>query len=195
VRATHPATVVALHCDLVECSRPVVAKRGGETRVRLFCLLSFDEEDPYFVGIHTHTSFESAPQRIHSASAARHLDQINNFPDLRHAHVPHAGAFFPGLEEHPSEFPSRAYLKLEEALRWAGEMILVRSGDTALEIGSAPGGGAYALLERGLQVYGVDPSPRGREHAPVVAKYPRFTAVMARLGQPSLLERLPSEVD
>ena len=86
-------------------------------------------------------------------------------------------------------------LKLEEALQWAGEMIHMRSSDIALEIGSAPGGGAYALLERGLQVYGVDPSPRGREHAPIVAKHPRFTAVLARLGQPGLLERLPSEVD
>ena len=43
------------------------------------------------------------------------------------------------LEQHPIEAPSRAYLKVEEALRWAGAMIELRTGDTALEIGSAPG--------------------------------------------------------
>lgn len=62
---------------------------------------------------------------------------------------------------------------------------------------SAPslGGAAYALLERGLRVYGVDPTPPGRKHAPVVAKHPRFVEIVARLGEPGLLQRLPSDVD
>ena len=62
---------------------------------------------------------------------------------------------------------------------------------------SAPslGGAAYALLERGLRVYGVDPTPPGRKHAPVVAEHPRFVEIVARLGEPGLLQRLPSDVD
>jgi 23S rRNA (cytidine2498-2'-O)-methyltransferase len=55
----------------------------------------------------------------------------------------------------PPEAPSRAYLKLEEALRWSGAPI--RSGDGAVEIGSAPGGASYALLQRGVDVVGIDP--------------------------------------
>lgn len=55
----------------------------------------------------------------------------------------------------PPEAPSRAYLKLEEALHWSE--ISVRAEDIAVEIGSAPGGASYALLKRGLHVVGIDP--------------------------------------
>jgi len=57
------------------------------------------------------------------------------------------------------------------------------------------GGAAYALLERGLRVYGVDPTPPGRKHAPIVAEHPRFVEIVARLGEPGLLQRLPTDVD
>jgi 23S rRNA (cytidine2498-2'-O)-methyltransferase len=66
----------------------------------------------------------------------------------------------------PPEAPSRAYLKLEEALRWSGAPI--RSGDLAVEIGSAPGGASYALLQRGVDVIGIDPGAMD----PVVLNYP-----------------------
>jgi 23S rRNA (cytidine2498-2'-O)-methyltransferase len=65
----------------------------------------------------------------------------------------------------PPEAPSRAYLKLEEALRWSGAPI--RSGDGAVEIGSAPGGASYALLQRGVDVIGIDPGAMD----PVVLNY------------------------
>jgi 23S rRNA (cytidine2498-2'-O)-methyltransferase len=55
----------------------------------------------------------------------------------------------------PPEAPSRAYLKLEEALLWSD--ISVKPEDIAVEIGSAPGGASYALLKRGLNVVGIDP--------------------------------------
>lgn len=55
----------------------------------------------------------------------------------------------------PEEAPSRAYLKLEEALLWSGAPM--KKGDTAIEIGSAPGGASYAMLERGIKVIGIDP--------------------------------------
>jgi 23S rRNA (cytidine2498-2'-O)-methyltransferase len=55
----------------------------------------------------------------------------------------------------PANAPSRAWAKIEEAIRWSG--LVPRAGESALEIGSAPGGASFALLERGLEVHGVDP--------------------------------------
>ncbi|MBI4820074.1 MAG: hypothetical protein HY791_27610 [Deltaproteobacteria bacterium] len=55
----------------------------------------------------------------------------------------------------PNAAPSRAYLKLQEALEWSG--IEVRRGRWALEVGASPGGAVYALLERGARVVAVDP--------------------------------------
>jgi len=55
----------------------------------------------------------------------------------------------------PAASPSRAWLKIEEAiLRFAP---LLETGWTALEIGCAPGGATTALLDRGFAVVGVDP--------------------------------------
>jgi 23S rRNA (cytidine2498-2'-O)-methyltransferase len=55
----------------------------------------------------------------------------------------------------PASAPSRAWAKIEEAIRWSG--LVPRAGECALEIGSAPGGASLALLERGLEVHGIDP--------------------------------------
>lgn len=57
----------------------------------------------------------------------------------------------------PQDAPSRAWLKLEQALAWArlddgGKL----ARKVALELGSAPGGASYALLQRGVSVFGVD---------------------------------------
>jgi 23S rRNA (cytidine2498-2'-O)-methyltransferase len=64
----------------------------------------------------------------------------------------------------PPEAPSRAWCKIEECLRWAD--LSPRPGEIAVEIGSSPGGASYALLSRGLEVYGVDP---GEMHANALA--------------------------
>jgi 23S rRNA (cytidine2498-2'-O)-methyltransferase len=69
-------------------------------------------------------------------------------------HVPYAGGIPP--MSLPEEAPSRAWLKIEEALLWSGAR--VRPRDQALEIGSAPGGATFNLLQRGLNVVGVDPA-------------------------------------
>lgn len=67
--------------------------------------------------------------------------------------------------------PSRAFLKLQEAIeRFALEP---RAGERALEIGAAPGGAALLLLERGLEVVGVDPNDLDAR----VAEHPRFLHV------------------
>lgn len=56
----------------------------------------------------------------------------------------------------PARAVSRAYLKMEEALRWSE--LPVHGGDECVEIGCAPGGAAQALLDRGLRVVGIDPA-------------------------------------
>ncbi|MGV3658558.1 MAG: SAM-dependent methyltransferase [Prosthecobacter sp.] len=54
------------------------------------------------------------------------------------------------------EVPSRAWLKLEQALAWRGWNAADWRGQTALDLGCAPGGATYALLSRGMNVIGVD---------------------------------------
>lgn len=62
----------------------------------------------------------------------------------------------------PLESPSRAWLKLVQALAFTGlETKDTHShplrGKVAVELGSAPGGASYALLQRGMRVMGIDP--------------------------------------
>ncbi len=68
----------------------------------------------------------------------------------------------------PANAVSRAWLKMEEALRWSELPIPV--GARVAEIGSAPGGSSQALLARGFDVTGVDPA----EMHPDVLSHPRF---------------------
>lgn len=88
----------------------------------------------------------------------------------------------------PEEAPSRAWLKLEEGLSFSG--LPLKRGEVALEIGSAPGGASYALLQRGLEVVGVDP---GEMEAPV-AGHSAFTHLQVKLGD-LRREQLPKRVD
>jgi 23S rRNA (cytidine2498-2'-O)-methyltransferase len=74
----------------------------------------------------------------------------------------------------PAGMISRAYLKMEEALRWSE--LPLRPGDRCFEIGSAPGGSCAALLERGCVVTGIDPA----EMDATVLANPRFTHLRAR---------------
>ena len=76
--------------------------------------------------------------------------------------------------ELPPDAVSRAWLKMEEALRWS-ELPISRGARVA-EIGSAPGGASQALLARGLIVTGIDPA----EMAPAVLSHPRFTHIRRR---------------
>jgi 23S rRNA (cytidine2498-2'-O)-methyltransferase len=55
----------------------------------------------------------------------------------------------------PASAPSRAYLKIEEAILRYGPP--VRPGMRALEVGCAPGGATTAMLARGFIVRGIDP--------------------------------------
>lgn len=86
-----------------------------------------------------------------------------------HAYQPqdnlHPGVYRPAL---PPEAPSRAWLKLEEALLLSRAPL--KAGQRALELGSAPGGAAWALLSRGLSVTGVDPAQMDER----VARHPKY---------------------
>ena len=91
----------------------------------------------------------------------------------------------PGIEV-PAEAPSRAYAKIEEAIAWAE--LDVRAGEVALELGAAPGGAAYALARRGLEVWGADPGAMdpvvlaaGVRHLPVKVGALRWEDLPARV--------------
>jgi 23S rRNA (cytidine2498-2'-O)-methyltransferase len=80
----------------------------------------------------------------------------------------------------PEAAPSRAYLKMVESLLWSGAPIV--PGSTVLELGSAPGGASYALLERGINVVGVDTADMSER----VLDFPgpaRFRHVRKRVAQ------------
>ena len=74
------------------------------------------------------------------------------------------------------EVVSRAYFKAAEAILWS--RLPIRPGETAVEIGSAPGGAAQRMLELGLHVIGIDPA----EMEPEIAEHPHFTHIQARGG-------------
>lgn len=115
----------------------------------------------------------------------------------RHTHDASRGPY-PGGVPHvaiPAEAPSRAWAKIEEAIRWSG--LVPKAGETAVEIGSSPGGATYALLERGLNVHGIDP---GVMH-PITMANPRFThhampaAEVPKSALPRKYEWLASDVN
>jgi 23S rRNA (cytidine2498-2'-O)-methyltransferase len=64
------------------------------------------------------------------------------------------GGLFP--DELPPDAVSRAYLKLEEAIAWS--RMRIKRNDLCVELGSAPGGAAQALLRHGARVIGIDPA-------------------------------------
>lgn len=77
-------------------------------------------------------------------------------------------------------------------MRWSG--LPLTSGQTALEVGCAPGGASMALLQRGIDVIGVDPGqidPRVLGHDPLIA---RFTWIRRRMQDLSRHD-LPSPID
>jgi 23S rRNA (cytidine2498-2'-O)-methyltransferase len=76
--------------------------------------------------------------------------------------------------ELPPHAVSRAYLKMQEALEWSA--LPFSRGDVFVELGCAPGGAAQALIERGVQVIGVDPA----EVDPAVAELEGFRHVRRR---------------
>jgi 23S rRNA (cytidine2498-2'-O)-methyltransferase len=84
--------------------------------------------------------------------------------------APHCTSPFPNgeigfIEDHAGP-PSRAYLKLWEALTLIG--CRPEAGETCLDLGSSPGGWSWALQQMGARVISVDKAPL----APGVARLP-----------------------
>ncbi|HUQ00957.1 MAG TPA: hypothetical protein VM261_00620 [Kofleriaceae bacterium] len=104
---------------------------------------------------------------------------------------PHPGGDLPVTV--PDDAPSRAYAKIEQAIAWAS--LPVVAGQVAVEVGSAPGGAAYALARRGLTVWGVDPGAM----APSVLAYAGPSGARVHHVQETLAsvrwEMLPRAVD
>lgn len=69
---------------------------------------------------------------------------------------------------------SRAYLKMQEALRWS--RLPIQDGDICVELGSSPGGSCLALLQQGAKVIGIDPAKMHED----LMKHPNFTHIRAR---------------
>src|SRR5215475_1680112 len=84
--------------------------------------------------------------------------------------APHCTSAFPNGEMHFVEErtgpPSRAYLKLWEALTLLGHR--PQPGERCLDLGSSPGGWSWALQQTGAQVISVDKAPL----APEIARLP-----------------------
>jgi 23S rRNA (cytidine2498-2'-O)-methyltransferase len=77
----------------------------------------------------------------------------------------------------PNEVVSRAWAKMEEALRWSH--LPAAAGARFAEIGSSPGGASQALLVRGFEVIGIDPA----EMAQQVVDHPRFRHIRRRASE------------
>ncbi len=75
------------------------------------------------------------------------------------------------------EIVSRAYRKMEEAIRWS--RLPMKPGDLVAEIGSSPGGACQALLARDLQVLGIDPA----EMHPTLLAHPNFTHIRKKASE------------
>ena len=63
----------------------------------------------------------------------------------------------------PGKAPSRSTLKLDEAIQWflpvAQQSKLFKSGMTAVDLGAAPGGWSWQLVQRGCLVTAIDNGP------------------------------------
>jgi 23S rRNA (cytidine2498-2'-O)-methyltransferase len=71
----------------------------------------------------------------------------------------------------PGSAPSRASMKLAEAIAWIGHG--PEKGELCADLGAAPGGWTWLLLARGARVIAVDPA----KLAPAIAKDRRVTHV------------------
>lgn len=93
----------------------------------------------------------------------------------------------------PEDVPSRAWLKMEQALACLGLTDL--GGMTVLELGCAPGGASLAMLDRGAKVIGIDTGdmdPAVRRFAGEVTG--RFVHLATSAGEVALSD-LPQRID
>ncbi len=97
------------------------------------------------------------------------------FHRVSDVHSRYPGGLFP--LELPTDAASRAFLKFEDGLRWAG--FPIGGGSRCDDVGASPGGGSQALLARGAETFGVDPA----EMDPRVLAHPNFTHLRGKINQ------------
>jgi 23S rRNA (cytidine2498-2'-O)-methyltransferase len=99
----------------------------------------------------------------------------------------------------PPDAPSRAWLKVEQGLAWAGWDSAARWSSAtplALDLGSSPGGISLALVRRGFRVEAVDPSPMdARVLAAIGPGEARVTHRRVAVGDYVGRENVPRPVD
>ena len=151
LRGTRAAAVeAALRAEAPGAFHPDVRAAIGDGVVDVIVPHASEPDEPWLVGLHRH--------------------------DPTHGPLPGGVPHVPL----PPDAPSRAWCKIEEALRWAD--LAPRPGQAAVEIGSSPGGATYAMLQRGLDVYGVDP---GEMHPAVTAYASRTHNRFVHLHMPA----------
>lgn len=116
--------------------------------------------------LHHARFFERKLQGLPGAGRPRTGDLVGTVVELGpdefwsglHRHTPRLSTDPAGDSgiEMPADSPSRAWLKLEDAIRFFG--LDFKPGEIAVEVGCAPGGVVLALLRRGVSVVGVDPA-------------------------------------
>lgn len=116
--------------------------------------------------IHHARFFERKMQGVPDEQSPQHGDIIGTVVELG------PEEFWSGIHRHgpltspdpagdsgivmPADSPSRAWLKLEEAVRFLG--LQFSTTDIVVEVGCAPGGVVLALLDRRVSIIGVDPA-------------------------------------
>jgi 23S rRNA (cytidine2498-2'-O)-methyltransferase len=130
-----------------------------ETWERLDALRQSLLTDLAAAGLKLHDS--GSPQRNHWVLDVIVMEEGADSPLFLglHRHTLHSHAAPGGLPRLtlPAAAPSRTWLKMEQALIWAGwDAPGTLKGKGVLELGSAPGGASYSLLQRGAHVVGVD---------------------------------------
>jgi len=92
----------------------------------------------------------------------------------------------------PDHYPARSYLKTQEAVERYD--LPLKSGQTALEIGSAPGGSVLWLLEQGLNVIGVD-AGKMTEKVSAHPRYRHLSSSFFDLGPQDLVKKGAAPID
>ena len=106
--------------------------------------------------------WNAAPQLNDTVFDLVWLDDFHVFLG-KHIHLEHLETV-PGNKLEialPTNAPSRAYLKIEEAIQRFQPKI--EKGMKVLEVGCSPGGATVAMLSRGFEVTGVDPKFMDRQ--------------------------------
>lgn len=151
------------------------APRGGAWRLQLVAPDSTDPRDPRRRQVEALTGevLEAVRARLPEADRGREVQNPADADRLLQAWVLDEASVVCGVTpvgealssapagkvrlRRPDDAPSRAGLKLEEAIVWVG--LGPEKGDTAVDLGASPGGWSQVAVGRGASVVAIDPAP------------------------------------